>query len=107
MANTIHSGCKRKTAFAWAKYYDEMGKQADMAIVVIETAKQFPSHLAQEFMEMAGELKKKFECPVCLDTTTKDTIKISFCGHIYCKTCYDTIVKGSNPVCAVCRAKLS
>jgi len=59
------------------------------------------NHLKTQFIEMYDELKKKTECPICLEDITKENIKITNCGHIFCKTCE---LKLSN--CAVCRKKI-
>jgi len=54
---------------------------------------------------MVEELKKEIECPVCLTIIDKDELKISNCGHKYCKTCYDELVIRENK-CCICRKKL-
>jgi len=107
---------KKQRAFAWAKYYSEMAAEADNARVIIQyvniahgaptTAEYLPPHITQEFYEMAVQLRRKFECPVCLEVVNKDTIQITHCGHVYCKPCIETLKTGADPKCAVCRRKI-
>jgi hypothetical protein len=55
---------------------------------------------------MMAELRKTIECPVCLEVI-EDTsnMKISRCGHKYCKTCFDTM-KERDQKCGICRGEL-
>jgi len=90
------NGLKKQKAFAWAKvfetyrevnerdrrHYDTLTNRTadDVAI---------PKHIKDDLLAMAGELKKKWECPVCMDFIPHDAIVITNCGHIYCKGCLD------------------
>ena len=65
-----------------------------------------PPHITQEFYEMAVQLRRKFECPVCLEVVSKDTIQITHCGHVYCKNCIEIVKALADPKCAVCRRKI-
>ena len=60
-----------------------------------------PTHFLIEFEEMTSSLKKKIECPVCLEVIEKGQLEITFCGHKYCETCRSRIVQ-----CAICRKQL-
>jgi translation initiation factor 1 (eIF-1/SUI1) len=113
----IHSSCKKSKAYAWAKYYEAMGRQADNAVIVVRqvpmqynrgviTVDTIPTHFSTEFIEMAKELRKEFSCPICFDMVNSDTIDITHCGHIYCKTCMTALKAQEDPKCAICRKKL-
>ena len=84
---------KKQKAFAWAKYYEEVNNALhgdhqnyntfnrvadDMAI---------PEHIKVEMKTMATALKKKWECPVCIDMIDDGDLEITNCGHYYCKAC--------------------
>jgi hypothetical protein len=113
----IHFSCKKGKAFAWAKYYEAMRHQADNAVVVVRqipmtnnrgtiTVDAIPTHFTSEFVEMAMELRKEFSCPICYDMVNGETIDITCCGHIYCKTCMTALKAQADPKCAICRKKL-
>jgi hypothetical protein len=64
--------------------------------------KAIPAHFIAEFMEMSLQLKREHNCPCCFEAVTKDTIHLTTCGHILCKSCFER-VKQTNPVCPTCR----
>jgi hypothetical protein len=101
----------------WAMFYNEMGQNADNATIIISTIgrdtqgklparEDIPSHITTQFYDMAVKLNETYTCPVCLELVNKETINISFCGHIFCKDCLEHIKKSDNPLCAICRKKL-
>ena len=63
------------------------------------------THLKTQFVEMYDKLKEYTDCVVCLETIQKDNIEVPRCGHIICKTCYETIKSQAEPKCPVCRKK--
>ena len=107
----------KRVSYAWAKYYDTNRTTHHEAIVhytVLTTQSNdtaIPSHIKATLTEMATELKKKWECPVCLDMIKDGELEISNCGHFYCKPCLDTIKDKARTEhlekweCAVCRRK--
>jgi hypothetical protein len=112
-----HYRCKKQKAVAWRKYYEALEIQADMAGVIIRTIglprnapttrpADIPTHITAEFYDMGVALQKQFSCPVCLDLTTKDTIAITWCGHVYCKTCLTALKEQDEPKCGICRKKI-
>jgi hypothetical protein len=116
MATDIHFHCKKQKSFAWAKYYDSIYNRMRDATIILNIApitlnnqgevtpkELLPSHITQEFYDMAVELKKTFSCPVCLELVNKDNIQITFCGHIYCNDCLTTLKNMPKSKCAVCR----
>jgi len=99
--------------FAWRRVYEETANLIDLsqeinALVLEKNNKhdEFPQHIRNELMELAEKSNKKYECPICLEHTTRDTFDISYCGHIYCKECLQGLKKCDEPKCAVCRRKL-
>ena len=100
--------------YAWFCVYDQHAYQQDLVSRLYELTirlkndkqEEFPQHLRNELIELAEKSNKKYECPVCLEHTTRDTFSISYCGHIYCKDCLGKLKETNNPKCAVCRRKL-
>jgi hypothetical protein len=98
---------KKQTAFAWAKYYEEINSSHidDVhqynQIQVFTEVEDIPLHIIVEFKNMMKELKKKIECPICLEIIEGDDMKLTGCGHKYCSKCYDQIDK-----CAICRKSI-
>lgn len=104
---------KKRTSYAWAKYYaSENERLADdtqqYTIIqrVVNDCENMPTHIIQELEQQAIALKKKIECPICLDVIEPGTLDITRCGHKYCKTCLDKL-KETTKKCAVCRRKIS
>ena len=102
---------KKRTAFAWAKYYEETASNHERNITHYETnasilgdgnADEMPSHIVAEIEKMTAELKKSVECPICLCVIEIGTLKISGCGHKYCSECFPQLDK-----CAICRRKIN
>ena len=62
-------------------------------------------YLKSQFIEMYDKLKEYTECPVCMETLTKDNIEVPKCGHTICKTCIETIKSQPEPKCPNCRKK--
>jgi len=107
----------KRVAFAWAKYYDEVNRElrSDHRHYELYTRTSsdvsIPSHIISEMKEMAAALKKKWECPCCLDFIEDDALQITNCGHYYCKECLEQW-KGTQKTngkekweCAVCKRK--
>ena len=108
---------RRQKAYAWAKYYEQThraltadrGHYATYTRVVADDA--IPEHIKNELKEMATALKKKWECPVCLDMIEDGDLDITNCGHYYCKPCLAQLKQTQKDAgkdkweCAVCRRK--
>ena len=54
-------------------------------VVIVEDRVIASRHLSQQFFQMAAELKREFQCPVCLWQPCADVLQYSFvirlCGH--------------------------
>lgn len=98
---------KKQTSYAWAKFYEAESNQHLENVVqyqkieVFSQVEDIPLHIIAEFKEMMKQLKKKIECPICLEVIEVDDMKLAGCGHKYCSTCFEKIDK-----CAICRKKI-
>ena len=100
---------RKKTAFAWAKYYEELSSHHEQNTshyqtntAILNGVDEMPSHIVAEIEKMTAELKKQIECPICFDVIETGSLKISGCGHKYCETCFKQIDK-----CSICRRKIN
>jgi len=91
--NDIHGFCKKQKAFAWAKYYESSRKRLEAdhkhynELKALEGAGSIPVHIKEALATMGAELKKVWECPVCIDIIEPTALEITNCGHFYCKPC--------------------
>ena len=117
MATQGHTSCRKQTAFAWAKYYGAVNVRHEEGVgiyrTIAETLKRdigyvLPPHLHTEIETMAKELKKTWECPVCIEIIAPGNLDITKCGHFFCKTCIRSYKEkeGDACKCPVCRRPL-
>lgn len=102
---------KKQTSYAWAKYYEAEREQQTSNIqqytqVVRVVEQDLPEFVKAEMTSMMEKLKKKIECPICLEVMEPSTIGFANCGHKYCKECLDKL-KTTTKKCAVCRRKIA
>ncbi len=107
----------KRTAYAWARYYEvvnlDLHEAHDTynAYTRVVSEETLPEHIKNEIKEMATTLKKKWECPICMNMIADGELEITNCGHFYCKGCLANLKqseKKSNKdkwSCAVCRRK--
>lgn len=103
----------KRRKIAWAKYYSLEADNASNANIIVRaigrnedgTLNAMPVHIVQEYYDMATELNKKYTCPICLDMVSKETIQITYCGHIFHKECLNES-KQVKAECPMCREKL-
>ena len=100
---------KKQTSYAWAKYYEEVIDSHDRIFELYNFHKkmmegrfELPQHIVSEIEEMCEQLGKDLTCPVCFDIIEKGNLKLTGCGHKYCKECYDKI-----DTCAICRRSIN
>ena len=108
--NTNNRRPNRAAKFAWAMYYRAVEDGHRQALNTLQQLNSLPPATPQfvldELKEMMVELKRKTDCPICLETVEPEVLKIARCGHKYCQPCYDRI-KAINPSkCAVCRKRI-
>jgi hypothetical protein len=83
----------KRVKFAWAKYYEQVNAALHndhhnyAAFNRVADDRSIPEHIKTEMKEMAVALKKKWECPVCMDMIADENLEITNCGHFYCKPC--------------------
>tara|TARA_R110000868_G_scaffold315951_1_gene576796 strand:+ start:439 stop:825 length:387 start_codon:yes stop_codon:yes gene_type:complete len=85
----------KRVKFAWAKYYSQVNEalhndhQQHTVLARVADDKEIPKHIKEEMKAMAVALKKKWECPVCIDMISDGELEITNCGHYYCKPCLE------------------
>ncbi len=102
---------KKQKSYAWAMYYKKITEthEAELLhynqLVALQNEEKavenLPKALVDEFADMSIKLKKKLDCPICLEIINKENLTITGCGHKYCKNCSEKI-----KVCAICRKKI-
>ena len=108
---------RKQTSYAWANHYKYVETQLSDAIsshrrlITVETEEAIPTHIKEEMKSMALLLKKKWECPICLNMIEDGQLEITSCGHFYCRNCLDQHQDNSKAQgepkwkCATCRKK--
>lgn len=110
---------QKRMKFAWAKFYESNRERHEDILYYherLETlarrvtaegqSNTLPTHIKQEIEEMAEAMRKSYECPICMEMIQKGQLEITNCGHKYCKTCLEQLVKTHDPKCAICRKAL-
>lgn len=107
---------ERKSKAGWACYYSIKGRYDDLCDYTSSLKQRNRElydkiksgengidveYLKSQFIEMYDKLKDYTDCPICLETISKENAKLTNCGHLFCITCYDKIDD-----CAICRKKL-
>ena len=98
--------------FAWAKFYELANQEHErdydhyrVIVNIVEQQTELDSFVKKQLIEMGAELKKTWECPICLEFIEKENLDITPCGHYYCKGCLKTLREQEDAKCAVCRRK--
>ena len=118
-----HASCNKMRAYAWAKYYESINARLTddhrnyTRTQLIQETTDIPTHIKNEFLAMGAELKKTWECPVCMEMIQPDNLDITNCGHYFCKPCLVsykanalalTVSAGTGVCkCPICRRKIS
>lgn len=105
---------EKRMKFAWAKYYSTIRDDLELAHnqynrINTVTSDSLPQHIKDEFKAMADELRRKWDCPICMNMIETTGLEITNCGHFYCRGCLNTLKEASRTEpkwsCAVCRKK--
>jgi rubrerythrin len=103
--------------YAWAQYYNTISTTHDQdhqhynTLTTTIQEDNIPSHIKNQLTDMAKELKKKWECPICMDFIPDGEVEITNCGHFFCKDCLKNLKQVSKNnhedkwSCPVCRKK--
>jgi hypothetical protein len=102
---------KKRTSFAWAKYYESVNTRLNADYrhyntIITSTNADIPQHIKDELITMSSELKKQWECPVCMEMIKPETLDITNCGHYFCKPCLVALKArsvGGDCKCPICR----
>jgi len=112
-----HASCNKQRAFAWAKYYESVNQRLRSdhtnytRTQLVKEDATIPTHIKEEFLKMGAELKKTWECPICIEMINPDNLEITNCGHYFCKPCLAGFKERNmrtiscNGCCPVCRRK--
>lgn len=107
----------KRVKYAWAQYYNIVNTDLTEAHISHNTYTRIisedaiPTHIKNEIKTMADALKKKWECPICLDMIDNNDLDITNCGHYYCKGCLQSLIKTFSDArkdkweCALCKRK--
>lgn len=96
---------KRQTAYAWAKYYEQVNMNHDRSINMY-TLLNDADRLTDQLKECCIQLKMEIDCPICYEIIELEQLQITHCGHKYCKNCYERLMQAEKPKCAICRKNL-
>jgi len=105
---------KKQTAYAWAKFYEQLEIQYDRELVIFndfkETAEEedgISLHLQALINKLVDKAKEKIECSICMTVINKDTLKTGKCGHNFHESCIATwlATEDAKGKCPVCRKK--
>ena len=108
----LHTSCNKRVAYAWAKFYEatRLRHTTDVETyrVINQTIDVLPEHIKSQYLEMMTELKKSWDCPICMEMIQPDNLDITNCGHFFCKPCLTSLVgrTGEECKCPVCRRKI-
>jgi len=61
--------------------------------------------LKKQFLELYDKVGDLTDCPVCMETMTKENSDVPQCGHMICKGCKDTICQSAKKECPICKKK--
>jgi len=100
----------RRTRYAWAKYFQVLENEHNNNYnqynlnqnIITCGVDDLPIHIVNEIEKLNKDLKKKLDCPICMDIIEEGKLKITGCGHKFCIDCYDRIDD-----CSICRRKIN
>jgi len=87
-----HTSCNKRISYAWARYYASMAERhttdyRHYQILRNKVVEEIPQHIRDCLLSMGAELKKTWDCPVCLEMIEPANLEITNCGHFFCKDC--------------------
>ena len=109
----------KRVSFAWAKYYESVNERLGndynnyRRVAPMRDDVSIPQHIKDDIVKMMDELKKHWECPICLEMIKPQELDITNCGHYFCKGCLtqhkaNAKARGAEHCnCPNCRRKIS
>jgi len=108
----------KQRSFAWAKYYESVNDRLNddynnyARVAPLRNDTNIPQHIKDDIVKMMDELKKHWECPICIEMIKPMDLDITNCGHYFCKGClkkHKDLAKSSGQECKCpnCRRKIS
>ncbi len=107
----MYRSAENQRRFAWAKYYEVVRDRHGTDYHHYQTMTRYvaedniPEHIKTEIKTMADQLKKVWDCPICLDFIPTENLEITPCGHFYCKPCLAQLKQQEDAKCGICRRK--
>ena len=102
--------CKEtnKNKFAWRQYYLKCEEEMEQALNLVQPMREqvnnteLPTFLIQQFKDLIEKYKHKYECSICMEDLSKETLKVVKCGHFFHKDCIKQWLNNNN-TCPLCR----
>lgn len=108
--NSLVERLKKQKKYAWGKYFEAQNQNHNNLVdnynMINQIVEHIPLPIYMEYKEMFKELKKKIDCPICLETIDPGKLALTHCGHKYCETCFNKIKSKPDAKCAMCRKPL-
>jgi hypothetical protein len=90
---------EREHIYQLQEHRDQLRQQVQQLRTNDTTAPDY-EHLKQMFLDLYDKVGEMCDCPVCMETMTKERTAVPLCGHLVCKTCKEKMVD-----CPICRKK--
>ena len=89
-----------------SSYYAEERRKNRELIENIKSGKDFDiEFLKKQFLDLYEKVGELTNCPVCMETMTKENTEVPACGHMICKVCKDRICQSAKKECPICKKK--
>ena len=110
-ASSQYKAQEKKAKMGWAKYYSLLEEDHSQQVIYSErlvevSTKEMPEHIRRELISLLEQVKKKINCPICLDVIPTGEIDMTQCGHKFCKTCMNKLKETPQPQCSICRKRI-
>ena len=89
---------EREHIYELQDHRNNLRTQAQQLRTSVETPDY--EHLKQMFLDLYDKVGELCDCPVCMETLTKEMTCVPLCAHLICKTCRAKITD-----CPICRKK--
>ncbi len=99
---------KKRASFAWVQYYESCTEEMEQALNLVQPMREqinnteLPTFLIQQFKDLIEKYKHKYECSICMEDLSKETLQVVKCGHFFHKDCIRSWLNNNN-TCPLCR----